>query len=376
MPLESIVVAFAVAGVVAVVFRFLPRDASGARRLPRRIDESVGMWAIRRVLGRPTDVPDDPAEWTDTPQPSPDEIAWRIGVPGAPAPTLPTKFVVSGPHEAGGDNAAAASPASPAASVPPRLRLSGPLPPGELVRIATEIVQRPAGRPARGPTPAGRRNALAFQRRAAALVALAVVAMSLTAVALAARRLDGGVLSATGAPAAASGGVDGSFGGIGGATPSAAHGTGESADPGGSASGAGASPTATVEAPAPAATAASRAAATPRPATPRPATPRITPRPATPKPATPGPVTPTPVPPPPVAVLACSPAGTFGVSCDASGSSGADIYTFDFGDGASESGGASSMNHEYGAAGTYGVTLTVVDAIGRTDSTTVSVTVG
>ncbi|HSL33570.1 MAG TPA: PKD domain-containing protein [Candidatus Limnocylindrales bacterium] len=375
MPLEPIVVAFAVAGVVAVVFRFLPRDASGARRLPRRIDESVGMWAIRRALGRPTDVPDDPADWTDSPQPSPDEIAWRIGVPGAPAPTLPTKFIVSGPHEAGGEKAAAAIPASPAAPVPPPPRLSGPLPPGELVRIATEIVQRPAGRPARGPTPAGRRNALAFQRRAAALVALAVVAMSLTAVALSARRLDGGVLSATGAPTGASDGIDGSSGGFGAATPSAADGTGESADPGGSASGTG-SPPATVDASAPAATAAPRAAATPRPATPRPATPRITPRPATPKPATPAPVTPTPVPPPPVAVLSCSPVGTFDVSCDASGSSGADVYTFDFGDGASESGGASSLNHTYGAAGTYGVTLTVVDALGRTDSTTVSVAVG
>jgi hypothetical protein len=374
MSLEPIVVAFAVAGVIAVVFRFLPRDASGARRLPRRIDESVGMWAIRRALGRPTDVPDDPAEWTDTPQPSPDEIAWRIGVPGAPAPTLPTKFVVSGPHEAGGENAAAASAASPAAPVAPPPRLSGPLPPGELVRIATEIVQRPAGRPTRGPTPAGRRNALAFQRRAAALVALAVVAMSLTAVALSARRLDGGVRSATGAPAGASGGVHGSFGGFGAATPSAADGSGESADPGGSASGAGSSPPATVESSAPAP--APRAAATPRPATPR-ITPRpATPRPATPRPATPGPVTPTPVPAPPIAVLSCSPAGALELSCDASGSSGADIYTFDFGDGASESGGASSLNHTYGTAGTYAITLTVVDALGRTDSATVSVTVG
>jgi hypothetical protein len=297
-------------------------------------------------------------------------------VPGAPAPTLPTKFVVSGPHEAGGENAAAASAASPAAPVAPPPRLSGPLPPGELVRIATEIVQRPAGRPARGSTPAGRRNALAFQRRAAALVALAVVAMLLTALALSARRLDGGVLSATGAPAGASGGVHGSFGGFGAATPSAADGSGESADPGGSASGAGSSPPATVESSAPAATPAPRAAATPRPATPRPATPRITPRPATPRPATPGPVTPTPVPAPPVAVLSCSPAGVLELSCDASGSSGADIYTFDFGDGASESGGAPSLNHTYGAAGTYGVRLTVVDALGRTDSATVSVTVG
>ncbi len=45
--------AFAVLGFLAIIGRFLARDASGEIRLPRVVDDSIGMWALRRLTGRP-----------------------------------------------------------------------------------------------------------------------------------------------------------------------------------------------------------------------------------------------------------------------------------------------------------------------------------
>ena len=97
MPLELIVLVFVLVAFVAIVARFLPRDAAGRRRLPRIVDESVGMYIVRRSLGRPTEAASDLAKvgvdaTAEVPE---DEIAYRIGVPGAPEPTVPTRFVVS-----------------------------------------------------------------------------------------------------------------------------------------------------------------------------------------------------------------------------------------------------------------------------------------
>ena len=49
---EIVVIAFVAVGLVAIAFRFVPRDEHGARRLPRVIDESIGVAAIRSVLRR------------------------------------------------------------------------------------------------------------------------------------------------------------------------------------------------------------------------------------------------------------------------------------------------------------------------------------
>ena len=97
MPLEPIVLVFVLVAFVAIIARFLPRDAAGRPRLPRIVDESVGMYVLRRSLGRPTEAASDLAKvevdaTADVPE---DEIAYRIGVPGAPEPTIPTRFVVS-----------------------------------------------------------------------------------------------------------------------------------------------------------------------------------------------------------------------------------------------------------------------------------------
>ncbi|MFL5751416.1 MAG: hypothetical protein ACJ767_12445, partial [Chloroflexota bacterium] len=108
MPLEIIVIGFVAVAFLAIVLRFLPRDETGARRLPRVVDESVGMYFIRSALRRPTEPTMDPIPAAPSPPAadllqaadpqdefSEDEIAYRIGVPGAPPPTLPTRFVVS-----------------------------------------------------------------------------------------------------------------------------------------------------------------------------------------------------------------------------------------------------------------------------------------
>ncbi|MBA2720708.1 MAG: hypothetical protein H0U52_15930 [Chloroflexi bacterium] len=50
--MELIVGALVVLGFLAILARMLPRDAAGRTMLPRIVDESVGMWALRRLTGR------------------------------------------------------------------------------------------------------------------------------------------------------------------------------------------------------------------------------------------------------------------------------------------------------------------------------------
>jgi len=49
---ELLVGALVVLGFLAIVTRFIARDASGEIRLPRIVDDSIGMWALRRITGR------------------------------------------------------------------------------------------------------------------------------------------------------------------------------------------------------------------------------------------------------------------------------------------------------------------------------------
>ena len=58
--MELAVAVLVVLALAAILGRFVFRDASGQLRLPRIVDDSVGMWAIRRLLGRPTDRIVDP----------------------------------------------------------------------------------------------------------------------------------------------------------------------------------------------------------------------------------------------------------------------------------------------------------------------------
>ncbi|HZC32155.1 MAG TPA: hypothetical protein VE640_02590, partial [Candidatus Bathyarchaeia archaeon] len=51
--MEWIVGALVVLGFIAVIARFIPRDDAGRARLPAIVDNSIGMWALRRLTGRP-----------------------------------------------------------------------------------------------------------------------------------------------------------------------------------------------------------------------------------------------------------------------------------------------------------------------------------
>jgi len=82
----------------------------------------------------------------------------------------------------------------------------------------------------------------------------------------------------------------------------------------------------------------------------------------------------------PTAVLAISKTGGNSISGDGSGSSASGsatitTYAFTWGDGGSDTGSAAVVPHTYGAGGTYTVRLTVTDSLGRTGTTTQSVTV-
>ncbi|HET9613498.1 MAG TPA: hypothetical protein VFP22_01695, partial [Candidatus Limnocylindrales bacterium] len=50
--LEFLVAALVVVGLVAIIIRFLPRTASGEIVLPGIVENSIGMWAFRRMTGR------------------------------------------------------------------------------------------------------------------------------------------------------------------------------------------------------------------------------------------------------------------------------------------------------------------------------------
>src|SRR2546427_11663462 len=92
MSLQLLIVPFVIIAFVAIVWRFLPRAEDGSIRLPRLIDESVGMWVIRSALGRTTDSadPDDIIA-----EPAEAEIAYPVGGPGAPPPTVPHRVAGS-----------------------------------------------------------------------------------------------------------------------------------------------------------------------------------------------------------------------------------------------------------------------------------------
>lgn len=50
--MELIVAALVLLGFVAIITRFITRDETGQLRLPRVVDDSIGMWALRRITGR------------------------------------------------------------------------------------------------------------------------------------------------------------------------------------------------------------------------------------------------------------------------------------------------------------------------------------
>ena len=174
---ETIVVAFVVVALVAIALRFMPRDRRGARRLPRVIDESLGMYVLRGALGRRREPAGDAEPVL---RPIVGGIARHARGASTPALTLPTRVVVSGSHAQAGPLAWPRMVA-PIEARPPALRPSQTTPP----------------------------SALALQRRIAGSVAAIAAAIAVLGVLLVPRPFEGAVLSATGTPPGALSGVSG-----------------------------------------------------------------------------------------------------------------------------------------------------------------------
>ncbi len=264
--MEYIVVIAVVVAFAAIALRFMPRDAGGARHLPRVVDESVGMEAVRRLRSRlavaekrrPPPVAAIPA----VTEPH-DNLA---GV--APGPTVPTRLVIS----RGTQQAHPLGQGSP----PPR-----PIP-GVQFAAYSPARRRARRRPA---------NALALERRIAGVLGIAAIAILVLALAFVPRGFGGEVLTATGTPGiSASTGVDGSASPEPTSSPSPSPTPSPSPSPSPTASPT-PSPTAS---PTPSPTPTRTPRPTPTPTrTPRP-TPTPTPTPTPPPSPTPTPATPTP----------------------------------------------------------------------------------
>jgi hypothetical protein len=331
--LETLLIAVPAAVVAVGLALYLARRRRPVAALWAVVDRSIGMWIVRRLTGRPDPASARPGPDVAIPSdqvPAADEIAYRIGVPGAVAPTRPDRLVVSGGASDGGGR--------PTGAADPR-------------RI--------------------------LWRDSAVVLALASVAV-LVAVIVLPRPPQGAVLTAidegrfpaevtlTPNPASSDTAAVTSSPSVG-PTAAATNSPGDSptAEPTASASPS-AEPTATA---APSATSAPGASPSPSPAaTPRPTPSPIppTPPPPPPTPTPPPPVaTPSPTPAPPIAVLACDVVG-FLVSCTGASSPNAASWTWTFQQGPTLSGPA--VSHTYALAGDYFVTLTLANAAGQTDS--------
>ena len=335
--LETYLVALLAALVAAGIAVILAPQTGAFGALRRIVDRSIGMWLIRRAGGRSGHgrtgdassssassrhaAPRGAAAPPNTPRV--EEFAYRIGMPGSPAPTRPDRLIVTG---------------DPGPSVEPVSGTSRRL----------------------------------LWRDSAALL-FAVSAVVLLAVALLPGRPDGAVLNATDDgrfPAIVSlssspGSSDtaaGSFEPTTSPTGSPAGAPSASADPSPSGT---TTPLASAPAAVPSPGVSVTAAPTPA-SSPVPPSPAATPRPTTsptPRP-TPAP-TPASTPPPPIAIISCDVSG-FAVSCTSAGSQNGVSFSWSFEAGPTKTGVAAS--HTYELAGDYVVTLTVTNAIGQSDS--------
>lgn len=314
--MEFIVGALVVLGFLAIVARFIARDASGEVRLPRVVNESIGMWALRRLTGRRLGMPDEDGELDD-------DLVINPNAADATRAALGAVLAASASHPA-----AAPLPAQPAIlrdafgaeraldRVEPTRRRN--LAPG----------RGRASRAARSPhmtsaTPVldlrRRQRAQVSRRRSrsarrltalAAIAAVLIVAVAVGAAIGAADRsagLQGEVLAATGRPEG---------------TANAARAVGLSPAPS-------VGPRTSM----PAASGPLHAGSSPSVA-------------------------------PPIASITCSSLALL-VTCDGSGSERAVAYAFSFGSGSTLSGSSPIASNQYAIAGTYAITLTVTDAAGH-----------
>jgi PKD domain len=223
---EFVVATLVVLGFIAIIARFAPRDDAGRVRLPGIVDQSIAMWALRRVTGRPLGVrTDDAAAAAGAAQPrtaNAPTIPASAGGAGraGPAPAASARFVASAARL----QALGIHPSRPASSVlaqrpPTATSISGPVvasaarlqalgihPSRPASSVSAEAP--PAATSISGPTVAPRRRwraapSGATERRLAAVAAAAILAVAALALGagLLAGEPAGKVLGETGRPA-------------------------------------------------------------------------------------------------------------------------------------------------------------------------------
>lgn len=157
MPFEIVALTFVIVALTGIVARFMAQDEHGRADLSAVIDQSVGAYLVRRLIGRPT----TPRRHHSR-RPS-QMTAKQPVVPAGPPLIHPTRLVVSS------------------------------------VRRPVATLQRAAG-----PNPPRKRpSALVLQRQAAAMLAAAVLVLIIVGAVLAPRAPQGAVLGATGTPGSA-----------------------------------------------------------------------------------------------------------------------------------------------------------------------------
>jgi hypothetical protein len=338
---ELIVGGLVVVGLLLVAGRFLLRSDTGQVVLPRVVDNSIGLWALRRVTRRPLwERPDEDAATAAGPAIANAAGASATDGESSPPAVKPTRSVVS---------------------------MARPVvdPVADVARRAATVAS--AAIPGAEESPIGG----AWPNRLAALMGVATVVVFVAVLGaiifLPRGEIGGGVVTGSAGPSG--GGTNPSLVAIlpgASSSPSEAAGSpAPSSEPSSAVSPAtsqpGGSPRPTT---APVRTPTPTAAPTPTPTPTAVATPKPTPKP-----------TPAPSAPPPVASIACENAALV-VTCDGTSSARALTYSFDFGDGATTGPGASPLAlHAYADPGTYTVKLTVADSLGHTDSDTTTITV-
>jgi hypothetical protein len=202
---ELIVGALVVLGFVAVLTRFITRDASGQVRLPRIVDESIGMWTLRRVTGRrlgerPWVDEIDGEQLLDPNAADATRAALgAIAAANAAHPTLgPARGAMARDVPVPNASARAAPPrAAPARSVAPRRRTKAhPVRSGSMTS-PTPVLDLRRRQEARARP---RRSPWWPRSTALGLAVVLIVAVVAIGIALQATRPQGRVLAATGRP--------------------------------------------------------------------------------------------------------------------------------------------------------------------------------
>jgi hypothetical protein len=189
---EWIVGTFVVLGFIAIIVRFVPRDDAGRALLPAIVDNSIAMWALRRVTGRslwerPEDVDTTPV------------VGLVTSARRAPGRTAAVPIAVpghAGRFDASRSRLAALGIRSAGSARQPAPALARPRQPLVPAAVVSSSVRRRQAHPT---------GSLAAQRRLAGMTAILVVGVIAVVVAVVPGNgsgLRGGVLGETSQPIA------------------------------------------------------------------------------------------------------------------------------------------------------------------------------